>query len=180
MNVRVLIVDDEPLARRGVSLRLAEHPDMTVIGECANGEDAIRSVLALKPDLVFLDIQMPGMCGIEVLRSLPQGSIPCIIFLTAYDEYALAAFEVQALDYLLKPIDNVRFLIALERARRILALQQQDVLHSRFQKLLEMHSERQEAGPAKRFAIRNGNQVAFVQSSEIDWRPVDAPVRRGM
>lgn len=169
MNVRVLIVDDEPLARRGVSLRLAEHPDITVIGECANGEDAIRSILALKPDLVFLDIQMPGMCGIEVLRSLPQGSIPCIIFLTAYDEYALAAFEVQALDYLLKPIDNVRFLIALERARRILALQQQDVLHSRFQKLLELHSERNDTGPAKRFAIRNGNQVAFVQSSEIDW-----------
>ena len=106
MNVKVLIVDDEPLARRGVSLRLAEHPDITVIGECANGEDAIRSILALKPDLVFLDIQMPGMCGIEVLRSLPQGSIPCIIFLTAYDEYALAAFEVQALDYLLKPIDR--------------------------------------------------------------------------
>ena len=126
-------------------------------------------ILALKPDLVFLDIQMPGMCGIEVLRALPQGSIPCIIFLTAYDEYALAAFEVQALDYLLKPIDNVRFLIALERARRILALQQQDALHSRFQKLLELHSERSEAGPAKRFAIRNGNQVTFVQSSEIDW-----------
>jgi hypothetical protein len=112
---------------------------------------------------------MPGMCGIEVLRSLPHGSTPCIIFLTAYDEYALAAFEVQALDYLLKPIDNVRFLIALERARRILALQQQDVLHSRFQKLLELHSERNDTGPAKRFAIRNGNQVAFVQSSEIDW-----------
>ena len=76
MNVRVLIVDDEPLARRGVSLRLAEHPDMTVIGECANGEDAIRSVLALKPDLVFLDIQMPGMCGIEVLLSASPGIDP--------------------------------------------------------------------------------------------------------
>src|ERR1700755_1862934 len=109
---------------------------MTVIGECANGEDAIRSILTLKPDLVFLDIQMPGMCGIEVLRALPHGSSPGLIFLTAYDEYALAAFEVQALDYLLKPIDNVRFLIALERARRILALRQPGVLPRRFPKVL--------------------------------------------
>lgn len=169
MNVRVLIVDDEPLARRGVTLRLAEHPDMTVIGECSSGEEAIREILAQRPDLVFLDIQMPGMCGIEVLRALPAGTIPCIIFLTAYDEYALAAFEVQALDYLLKPIDNVRFLISLERARRLLALKQQDALHSRFEKLLELHAERNETGPSKRFAIRNGNQVVFVQSSEIDW-----------
>lgn len=169
MNVRVLIVDDEPLARRGVSLRLAEHPDITVIGECSSGEEAVKAILAHKPDLVFLDIQMPGMCGIDVLRVLPAGSVPCIIFLTAYDEYALAAFEVQALDYLLKPIDNVRFLVSLERARRLLALKQQDALHSRFEKLLELHADRNDSGPSKRFAIRNGNQVTFVQSSEIDW-----------
>ncbi len=80
MNVRVLIVDDEPLARRGVSLRLAEHPDMTVVGECANGEDAIRSVRTLKPDLVSLDIQMPGMCGIEALRCCPRDRSPASSF----------------------------------------------------------------------------------------------------
>lgn len=169
MKIRVLIVDDEPLARRGVAIRLAEHPDMALIGECENGEEAIRAIPRLKPDLIFLDIQMPGISGLEVLQSLPQESLPSVIFLTAYDEYALAAFEIQAIDYLLKPIDDDRFLVSLDRARRRLALEQQEVLYSRMEKLFELHAERNRSGPVKRFAIRTGQQVAFVPAEAIDW-----------
>lgn len=169
MTIRVLIVDDEPLARRGVAIRLRDHSGMEVIGECENGEQALQSIATLKPDLVFLDIQMPGINGIHVLRALPPRSIPAVIFLTAYDEYALAAFEVQALDYVLKPIDDVRFAVSLDRARRLLSLEKPESFYSRVQALLELCSERQEQGPTKRFAIRTGNQVAFVESDDIDW-----------
>lgn len=170
MKTRVLIVDDEELARRGVAIRLREHSDMVVVGECADGEEAIQSVSALNPDLIFLDIQMPGMSGIEMLRSLPEQSVaPVVIFLTAYDEYAVAAFEVRALDYLLKPVDDERFAFSLGRARRLLALEQQETLYVRMRGLLEMHSEDAGPGPAKRFAVRTGHQVSFVQSADIDW-----------
>jgi len=169
LNIRVLIVDDEPLARRGVALRLEGHTDMEIVGECEDGEEAIKCILRLKPTLIFLDIQMPGISGIDVLRSLPPGSISCIVFLTAYDEYAVAAFEVQALDFLLKPIDDERFVATLDRARRALALQQQEVFYGRIHKLLELHSERDGTTPVRRFAIRSGHQVAFVPSEEIDW-----------
>jgi two-component system LytT family response regulator len=170
MKTRVLIVDDEELARRGVAIRLLEHPDMVVVGECADGDEAIQSVSTLRPDLIFLDVQMPGMSGIEMLRSLPDRlSIPAIIFLTAYDEYALAAFEVQALDYLLKPIDDERFAASLERARRLLVLEQQETLYTRMLGLLEMRSEDAGPGPVKRFAVRTGKHVSFVQSDDIDW-----------
>jgi two-component system LytT family response regulator len=170
MKTRVLIVDDEELARRGVAIRLLDHPDMVVVGECADGDEAIESVSTLRPDLIFLDVQMPGMSGIEMLRSLPDRlSIPAIIFLTAYDEYALAAFEVQALDYLLKPIDDGRFAESLERARRLLVLEQQETLYTRMLGLLEMRSEDAGPGPVKRFAVRTGKHVSFVQSDNIDW-----------
>ena len=167
MTIKVLIVDDEPLARRGVALRLRDHPDMTVVGEATNGQEAIQSITSLQPDLVFLDVQMPGIGGLDVLRSLPPRSVPCIIFLTAYDEYALAAFEVQALDYLLKPIDGERFAASLDRARRVLTLERQELLHDRLQKLLDQHAERN--GAVQQFAIRTGNHVAFIRTEQIDW-----------
>src|SRR5215472_4327186 len=107
--MRVLIVDDEPPARRGVRARLANQADVEVVGECACGKDAIDSIQRLAPDLVFLDIQMPDLSGFEVLRKIAIGRLPLVIFLTAYDQHALRAFEVHALDYLLKPIDDVRF-----------------------------------------------------------------------
>src|SRR5579859_4140767 len=109
MKFSVLIIDDEPLARQGVSLRLQPHDDMTVIGECSNGQEARDTILKLKPDLVFLDIQMPLLSGIEVMRALPPDQTPYTIFLTAFDEYVMQAFEVHAIDYLLKPIDDSRF-----------------------------------------------------------------------
>jgi two-component system, LytTR family, response regulator len=115
--IRAIIVDDEELARRGIELRLAEHPDVTIIGQYENGREAIEAITRDKPDLMFLDIQMPGLSGLDVLARLPHESLPMIIFVTAFDRYALDAFEAQALDYLLKPINDVRFRQALERVR---------------------------------------------------------------
>jgi two-component system LytT family response regulator len=166
MGIKVLIVDDEPLARKGVALRLREEADMEIVGMCSNGKQAVQRIGELAPDLVFLDIQMPLMSGIEVLRALPAETLPTIIFLTAFDEHALAAFEVQALDYLLKPIDETRFFVALERARRLIGMKQQNAFYQEAGASLDAAGV---AGPAKRFAVRNGRDLAFVESANIDW-----------
>jgi two-component system, LytTR family, response regulator len=115
--IRAIIVDDEELARRGIEIRLAGHTDVTIVGQCENGREAIEAVAREKPDLMFLDIQMPGMSGFDVLARLPHDALPMVVFVTAFDRYALDAFEAQALDYLLKPINDVRFTQALERVR---------------------------------------------------------------
>lgn len=169
MNIRVLIVDDEPLSRRGVAVRLESHDDLEVVGECEDGESALKAICELKPDLVFLDIQMPGLSGIDLLKTLPERNVPAIIFLTAHDNYAVAAFEVQALDYLLKPIDDDRFLAALHRARKLLALEQQQELYGKLQELAQFHQSRLEKDHVARFAIRTGRRIAFVEAATIDW-----------
>jgi two-component system, LytTR family, response regulator len=115
--IRAIIVDDEELARRGIEIRLAAHPDVEIVGHCANGREALEAVAREKPDLMFLDIQMPGMSGFDVLARMPHEAMPVIVFVTAFDRFALEAFEAQALDYLLKPINDVRFTQALERVR---------------------------------------------------------------
>lgn len=117
MPIRAIIVDDEALARRGIEIRLAGHTDVTIVGQCENGREAIETIAREKPDLMFLDIQMPGMSGFDVLARLPHEALPMIVFVTAFDRYALDAFEAQALDYLLKPINDSRFTQALERVR---------------------------------------------------------------
>lgn len=158
MTIRVLIVDDEPLARRGVAVRLRKESDVEVVGMCTNGRQALQRIVELKPDLVFLDIQMPLMSGMEVLRALPSETLPAIIFLTAYDEHALEAFEVHALDYLLKPINDRRFVVAVERARKLIALKQPTALDG--------------SGGAERpkhFPIRNGKNFTLVEVAQIDW-----------
>lgn len=119
--MRVLIVDDEPLARQGVRQLLAREPGVEVLGECANGRDALDAVAALRPQVVFLDVQMPGMDGFEVLARLPEELSPVVVFVTAHDRYAVRAFEECALDYLLKPLDEARFARAVARARAALA-----------------------------------------------------------
>jgi two-component system LytT family response regulator len=116
-KIRALIVDDEPLAREGIQMRLKQAPDIEVIGECGNGGQAVALIRREAPDLVFLDIQMPGMDGFAVIEAVGVKRMPQVIFVTAYDEHALQAFEVSALDYLLKPVDGARFFEALERAR---------------------------------------------------------------
>jgi len=117
MKIRTIIVDDEVLSRRGIELRLRGSPDFEIVAQCANGREALAAIQQYKPDLVFLDIQMPGMSGLEVLAHLPQESLPVLIFVTAYDQYAIQAFEARAVDYLLKPIDDARFELTLERVR---------------------------------------------------------------
>lgn len=166
MKITVLIADDEPLARRGIALRLREHPDIEIVGMSADGRQAVQRITELAPDLVFLDIHMPVMSGIEVLRSLPAETLPVIIFLTAFDEHALAAFEVQALDYLLKPIDETRFSVAVERAKKMIALKRHSALSSGRSMALNPSGE---AGPLKRLTVRNGRNITFVDTDSIDW-----------
>jgi two-component system LytT family response regulator len=117
--VRALIVDDESLARRGVVLRLRRFKDVEIIGECGDGSSEVEKILELSPDVVFLDVQMPAMDGFDVLRALPSENLPAVIFLTAYEQHALCAFEVHALDYLLKPVDDERFAAAIGRAQKL-------------------------------------------------------------
>ena len=117
MKIRTLIVDDEVLSRRGIEIRLRDQPDFEIVAQCATGREALAAVQQYKPDLMFLDIQMPGMSGFDVLAHLPAESLPLVVFVTAYDQYAIQAFEARAIDYLLKPIDETRFAIALIRVR---------------------------------------------------------------
>jgi len=162
--MRTLIVDDEPLARRGVALRLNRFSDVEIVGECADGTSAVQKILELSPDLVFLDVQMPGMDGFEVLRSLPKASLPGVIFLTAYEQHALKAFEVHALDYLLKPVDDDRLAEALDRARKLISSASRNELAERILGML---------GPppkyAARFAVNTGSRIQIVLAEHVDW-----------
>jgi two-component system LytT family response regulator len=126
--IRAIIVDDEPLARRGLELRLRAFRDFEIVGQCANGREAIDAVAAHAPDLMFLDIEMPGIDGFEVLRRIPQTSMPMVVFVTAFDRYAIEAFDSHALDYLLKPLVDERFGRTLEHVRAQFA-QRKSVKH---------------------------------------------------
>jgi two-component system LytT family response regulator len=163
--VRALIVDDEPLARRGVCLRLQRFADIQIVGECGDGLSAMKTILELSPDIVFLDVQMPGMNGFEVLRSLPQEHLPGVIFLTAYEEHALQAFEVHALDYLLKPVDDERFAAAINRARGLMdsALKAQMA-----ERVLAMLGQTQEKY-LSRFVVRTGSRIQILLVKDTDW-----------
>ncbi|MBW4028224.1 MAG: response regulator [Acidobacteria bacterium] len=168
MKRTVLIVDDEPLARQGVALRLEAHEDLVVAGECANGREAVEFIREHKPDLVFLDIQMPMMNGIDVARSFDLATQPFIIFLTAFDQYVMRAFEVHAIDYLLKPVDDARFNASLDHARRIIGTHSASEYNQRLHMMLnKKDAPAQET--LREFAIRVGKQVRFVSIDEIDW-----------
>ncbi len=166
MTMRVLVVDDEPLARRGVVKRLSAHTDVQLIGEAGDGEAALSAIVDMAPDLVFMDVQMPGMSGFEALGLLPPRERPLTIFLTAYDQFALRAFEVHALDYLLKPIDDERFVEALDRARETLVARRGRNRASGLQAQLTAEGD---TPYATRFAIRIGHRVVFIAVSDIDW-----------
>src|SRR5580692_5331989 len=121
-KIRVLIADDEPLARRGVRQLLAPHADMTVVGESRNGPETLRALETLAPDLLFLDVQMPEMDGFEVLRARGVDRMPAVVFVTAHDQFAVRAFETQALDYIVKPLNAARFEAVLQRVRQRLLM----------------------------------------------------------
>jgi two-component system, LytTR family, response regulator len=163
--LRVLIVDDEPLARRGVSLRLKSVPDIEIVGECGDGKQAVETILELAPDVVFLDIQMPGMDGFDVLAALPAENLPAVIFLTAYEQHALRAFEVHALDYLLKPVDDERFASAVVRARTLLQGATKTQLTDRILSMLESQAKRY----ASHFIVRTGTRIQIVLVEDTAW-----------
>jgi two-component system, LytTR family, response regulator len=166
MTMRVLVVDDEPLARRGIVKRLSAHADVQLIGEAGDGEAALSAIVDSAPDLVFMDVQMPGMSGFEALGLLPPRERPLTIFLTAYDQFALRAFEVHALDYLLKPIDDERFVEALDRARGMLAAHRGSNQVADLQALVTVQGD---ASYAARFAIRIGHRMVFIAVADVDW-----------
>jgi two-component system, LytTR family, response regulator len=163
--LRALIVDDEPLAREGVVLRLGRFKDVEVVGECENGSSAIEKILELDPDVVFLDVQMPGMDGFEVLRALPEENLPRVIFLTAYEQHALRAFEVHALDYLLKPVDDERFDRAVERARQVGNSESKVRTAERVLQMLRQSP----ASYVSRFPVRVGSRIQLVLAEDIEW-----------
>ena len=150
-KIRTLIVDDEPLARSNVAVLLKRDPEIDIIGECATGAEAVTEIRKTHPDLLFLDVQMPECDGFDVLELLGKDLPSAIVFVTAYDEYALRAFEAGALDYLLKPFDDARFALALGRAKRWI------LPGTDLPRRLE------------RVAIKGASQLEFVRVSEIDW-----------
>ena len=161
--IRALIVDDEPFARAGVRLQLKRAPDVEVVGECANGLEAVEAIERLAPDLVFLDVQMPELDGFGVVAAVGAERMPAVVFVTAFDEHALRAFEVHALDYLLKPIDDERFARALERARERL----RDGGVRELREALAGLAERPE--PLERVAVKARGRVYFVEVADVDW-----------
>jgi two-component system, LytTR family, response regulator len=163
--MRALIVDDEPLARAGVTVRLTQFPDVEVIGECGDGPSAVEKILALSPDVVFLDVQMPGMDGFEVLRALPRQDLPSVIFLTAYEQHALRAFDVHALDYLLKPIDDEKFSRAIQRAKQVRDTGAKLRMSDRILRLLGEGSRRY----VSRLPVRTGSRIQVVLADDIEW-----------
>ena len=165
MKFRALIVDDEPLARQRVRLLLGEEPDVEVIGESGDGFEALDQIQATRPDLVFLDVQMPEMDGFEVLRRVPQALLPIVIFTTAYDQHALRAFEVNALDYLLKPFKPTRFKEAVQRVRDLIANKQAGVTSRGLLALLGQAPA--PAGQLTRLAVKTPGKVTFVELDQI-------------
>jgi two-component system, LytTR family, response regulator len=150
-KIRAVVVDDEPLARSSLKVLLRRDPEIELVSECGSGMEALREIRGKKPELVFLDVQMPECDGFDVLEQLGKDLPPALVFVTAYDQYALRAFEAGALDYLLKPFDNARFGRALERAKEKIALGKD--------------------APRKieRLAIKNAGEILFLRITEIDW-----------
>jgi two-component system LytT family response regulator len=166
-RVRVLVADDEPLARERLRLLLSREDGIDLVAECPNGTDAIEAIDRLQPDLVFLDVQMPGATGFEVIEAIGAERMPLVVFVTAFDQYALRAFDVHALDYLLKPFDRERFHEALVRARQQLDRRTNGDLERR---LLELVQDlKPSAQRLERFVIKSGGRVFFVRADEIDW-----------
>lgn len=167
MPIRTLIVDDEPLARDRIKRFLRDEADVEIVGECGNGVDAIKEIIEKSPDLVFLDIQMPEKNGFEVIKSLNSKKLPTIIFTTAYDQYALQAFDVHALDYLLKPFNRDRIKRAVTRAREHIERGRIGNLDERLNSLIA--DLRGEKKYLERLVVKAVGRVFFLKTDEIDW-----------
>lgn len=179
--IRTLIVDDEPLARRGLELRLRRHADVEIVGEAGNGREAFHAISRLRPQLMFLDVQMPGVDGFQLLRALPATQIPLTVFVTAYDQYALAAFAASALDYLLKPVDDARLDESLERARTRLAARKTEDHYERLLKVIAtlpasarstfdvVLADEADSPCAGTLTIKDGHRLLRIDVDSIGW-----------
>jgi two-component system LytT family response regulator len=172
MPIKVLIVDDEPFARKYIREMLSREPDIEITGEAGNGKAALKCLGKVRPDLLFLDIQMPEMDGFALLEQLDPERLPAIVFTTAYEEYAIRAFEVNALDYLLKPFDQIRFAQALQRARETLAetepkQQEADQIAALLQAIKE------KTRYLERLLVKQNGRIVFVKLDQIDWIKAD-------
>ncbi len=166
-KTRILIADDEPLARERLRSLLEQQPDIEVVGECGDGREAVAKVLELSPDLLFLDVQMPELDGFGVLQELGPDTVPAIIFVTAHDKFALRAFDVHAIDYLLKPFDQERFEVALRRGLESLKKRDDNDLSTRLKALLA--DAPQPAKAPERLVVKVDGRVLLVKLDDIDW-----------
>lgn len=172
-KIRVLVADDEPLARRGVRQLLAPHPDMIVAGESRNGPETLRALDALAPDLLFLDVQMPEMDGFEVLRARGADRMPAVVFVTAHDQFAVRAFEALALDYLVKPLHVERFEAALRRVRERFRLMEAADRATRLSRLLAAERAQRETNGVARLVVPAATGQLVIPVEEIDWIGAD-------
>lgn len=183
-KIRAILVDDEPLAIRGMKLRLDEFPEVEIVAECANGREAVKEIKALAPDVVFLDVQMPGLDGFGVVRALIGQPAPLIIFVTAYDKYAIEAFEANALDYLVKPVEEERLKDAIHRVRETIKTRTAASRESRLIELLASLSDEDrdqikeliqdpswtnKTRYTERLSFRDGSKVVVLNAEDIDW-----------
>lgn len=164
-KLRLLLVDDEPLIRKGLREALSAVPDIEVVAECGTGDEAIRVISSSSPDLVLLDVQMPGCSGLDVVRETGANKMPPVIFITAYDDYAVSAFELNAIDYVLKPFEEARLRESIERARIRISQNSQSVLSQKLEKLLEDQRHKW----VDRLVVRSGERYEFVAVESIDW-----------
>ena len=177
MTIRAIIVDDEVLARRGIRALLESAEDIEVVSECANGREAIEEISSSEPELVYLDIQMPGKTGFDVIDAIGAGKCPHIVFVTAFDKFAVQAFDVHALDYLLKPVNKDRFNESLVRVRAAVATAQDGSMLRRFVQIAAelRHSpgSPMTAPTADRIPVKTQGRITFVQVADIDWVEAD-------
>jgi two-component system LytT family response regulator len=166
-KLTALIVDDEPLARERLMGLLSAEPDIEVLGECRDGEEAVSVIHDRHPDLVLLDVEMPRMNGFQVIDTIGADDMPMVIFVTAYDQHAIRAFEVRALDYLLKPFDRTRFTDALQRARAQIETQTTGDLGRRLIAL--MKDLKREPPKTDRLVVKSGGRLFFLRADEVDW-----------
>ena len=173
-RLRAIVVDDEPAARRGLRLLLEREAEVEIVGEAATGPEAAALMRRERPDLAFLDVQMPGGSGFDALRELAPEERPAVVFVTAYDEHALRAFEVQAVDYLLKPFDDARFAAALARVKDEVRRRRGDRVNARLTRLLELLQRSDPpavpvVAATDRILIKSSGEIFFLKSEEIDW-----------
>jgi two-component system LytT family response regulator len=169
-KIRAIIADDEPLARRGIRQLLGPHRDIAVVAEARNGRETVRALRALKPDLLFLDVQMPGLNGFGVLREIGAKFMPAVIFVTAYDEFAVRAFDAHALDYLVKPLEEARFVEAVERMReRLRSAKAVDLSR----KLAALLATREKDRAQQRIVVPTARGDLVIDADEINWIEAD-------